>query len=99
MASHFALCAQLFQAGQGYGGSRLAAQAFGAQLGLGHRDFGFRDVQAPAAGFLNHAGCLAPGGRIADADGGGPGVRLHGLQFCASAIAAKLRTSGLAPSA
>ena len=78
--------AQLLQSGQGHGRSRLAAQPFSAQFCFGNRDLGLGHVQAPSAAFLNHPRSLAPGGRVADANGGGARVRLHRLQRFAVAV-------------
>ena len=75
-----ALGAQFLQPGQGDGRGRLAAQSFGAELGLGDGDLRLGHVEAPAAGLLNDPRRLAPGGGIADANGGGAGVRLDRLQ-------------------
>ena len=49
-AVDLALANQLFQAGQGYGGCRLATDTLLANLCLGQSYFGFADLLAVAAG-------------------------------------------------
>ena len=51
-----ALGDQLFEPGEGDGGGGFAADAFGADLGLGEGDLGFGDLLAPAAGGLRERG-------------------------------------------
>ncbi len=70
---------ELLEAGEGDGGGGFAADAFGADLGLGEGDLLLGDLLAPAAEVVDDGGGLAPGGGVADADGGGAGVGGDGL--------------------
>ncbi len=65
---------EFFEAGEGGGGGGLAADAFGADLGLGEGDLVLGGLLGPAAGGVDGVNGLAEGGGIADADGGGAGV-------------------------
>src|ERR1700734_3042309 len=76
-----ALLTELLEPRERDGRCRLTAQAFGAQLCLGDRDFSFGDVKAPAIAFLYDARGLAPRSWIANADRSGARMSLHRLQY------------------
>src|ERR1700733_2499801 len=76
-----ALAHQLFQARQGSGGCRLAADTLLANLRFGHGNLRFAHLFAIAASLADDSGRLAPGSRVSYTDGGGPGGGLHGLDF------------------
>ena len=76
-----ALRDELLEAGEGDGGGGLAADAFGADLGLGEGDLLLGGLLAPAAHVFDDAGGLAPAGGVADADGGGAGLGGDGLHL------------------
>ena len=82
---------ELFEACEGDGGSWFAADAFGADLGLGEGDFGFGDLLAPAAGGLEGLHGFLPARGIADANGGGAGFGGDGGEFGAVVVAYGLK--------
>ncbi len=81
-----ALSDELLEAGEGDGGGGFAADALGADLGLGEGDLLLGDLLAPAAGGAESSEGLAPGGGVADTDGGGAGVGLDGDEFPAVVV-------------
>ncbi len=85
-AGDLALGYELLEAGEGDGGGGFAAYAFGADLGLGEGDLLLGGLFAPAAGGSESAEGFAPGGGVADADGGGAGVGFDGDQFPAAVL-------------
>ncbi len=81
VAVYLALANELLQAGEGYGGCRLATDTFLANLCFCQSNLRLAYLLAIAAGLLDHASCLAPGSRVSNPNGAGPGVGLHGLDF------------------
>jgi len=79
LGSDFIQGDEFFEAGEGDGGGGFAAYALGADLGLGKGDLLLGDLLTPAAEIVDDCSCLAPGSRVADADGGGSGVCGDGL--------------------
>jgi hypothetical protein len=69
---------KLFEARERDGGGGLAADAFGADLGLGEGDLLLSDLFAPAAGGGEDADGFLPRGWIPNSDGGGAGVGRDG---------------------
>jgi len=69
MRLYKALLDQPFQSSQRNRRRRFAANAFGADLRLGPRDFNLRYLFAGSASGLENVNRLLPRGRIADADG------------------------------
>ena len=85
LGGDLALSDEFLEAGQGNGGGGLAADAFGADLGLGQGNLLLGGLFTPAAGLFKGGDGLAPGGWVANANRAGSGVSGDGVQF-ASAV-------------
>src|SRR5712664_1119649 len=70
---------ELFEAGESDRRGGFAADALGADLGLGKGDLLLGDLLAPTAELVDNRRSLPPGGGIADSDSSGAGVRSDGL--------------------
>ena len=94
----FSVGTKFFQSGQRDRRGWLAAETLGTELRLGDRYLCLGDIEAPTARVSHDPRSFAPRRGIADANRSCPSVSLDRLHL-SPLLVAKLRASGLAPSA